>query len=89
MNDIIHLIIVDREDSMGYVTYYAGESTKMPGGGYGGGFVHDISNAITFDNIMQAHIKCQRLATIYVDIPAKIRVITMTTKELFKAKLGG
>ena len=88
MNGLIHIIIFDREDP--YTSYYVGEPQLLNGGSglFGGGFDSDISKAISFDNILLAYIDRKRLEKMYADIPAKMRVITMTTKELFKKKLG-
>ena len=88
MNGLKHVIIFDREDP--YTSYFVGEPQLLKDGSgqYCGGFDGDISNAITFDNIILAHLDRKRLAKIYADIPAKMKVITMTSKELFKAKLG-
>jgi len=92
VNGLIHLIIADRDDNLGVVySYYACEPQRIRDGSgeYAGGFESDITNAITFDNILLAHINRKRLQDMYSDIPAKMKVITMTTKELFKARLGG
>ncbi len=88
MNGLVHVIIFDREDP--YTSYFVSEPRLLNDGSgqYAGGFDGDISSAITFDNILLAHLDRKRLAKIYIDIPAKMKVITMTTKELFKAKLG-
>lgn len=89
MNGLIHLIVCDRGEDP-YTSYFVSEPEllKDGSGDYCGGFDGDISGAITFDNIILAHLDRKRLAKIYLDIPAKMKVITMTTKQLFKARLG-
>ena len=92
MNGLVHIITSDRKaDGDPYVSYYVSEPGLLPDGSgqYAGGFDGNISSAITFDNIILAHLDRKRLAKIYADISAKIRVKTMTTKEMFKARLGG
>lgn len=88
MNGLIHLIIFDRKDP--FRSYFVDEPQLLNDGSgqYAGGFDSNISSAITFDNIVLAYIDRKRLAKMYADIPAKMKVITMTTKELFRAKLG-
>ena len=83
-----HLIIFDRA-VYPTVSYYVSEPWMLRDGSeeYTGGFDSDISKAITFDNPVLAHLARRRLEAMYADIPAKMKVISMPTKELFKAKL--